>query len=158
VKGKTGARDVVARTHEVRGYLKRLLALRKEELIKQTAKGEEPKTISNNDFVFCDRDGKEIGSLKKSFDSLLKFTGLEYDEHGSKRTIYSLRHTYATFRLNQGVHQFALAKNMGTSVAMLERHYGHTSNLGSVAELTKGGRSKGGEKATVGVGWLEDKF
>jgi hypothetical protein len=40
--------------------------------------------------------------------------------------------------LEAGVHQFILAKNMGTSTAMLERHYGHTSNVASAAELTKG--------------------
>jgi integrase len=73
--------------------------------------------------------------------------------HGEKRTIYSLRHTYATFRLQEGVHQFVLAKNMGTSVAMLEKHYGHTSNVASAAELTKGGTFKG-DKKTKSVDWL----
>jgi hypothetical protein len=42
----------------------------------------------------------------------------------------------------EGVHQFVLAKNMGTSVAMLEKHYGHTSNVASAVELTKGGTFK----------------
>jgi integrase len=130
------------------------LDLRKEELIKQAAEGEEPKKVSNDDYIFCNRDGTEIGSLKKSFEALLKYTGLEYDEKGEKRTIYSLRHTYATFRLNEGVHQFVLAKNMGTSVAMLERHYGHTSNVASAAELTKGSGFKGKEK-TSSIDWLE---
>ena len=78
---------------------------------------------------------------------------MEEDTHGNKRTIYSLRHTYATFRLQEGVHQFILARNMGTSTAMLEKHYGHTSNVASAAELTKGGRYKGGIKATA-VDWL----
>ena len=69
------------------------------------------------------------------------------------RTIHSLRHTYATFRLQEGVHQFVLAKNMGTSVAMLEKHYGHTSNVASAAELTKSGSFKSGKKAKT-VDWL----
>ena len=83
----------------------------------------------------------------------MKSAGVETDSHGAKRTIYSLRHTYATFRLQEGVHQFILAKNMGTSTAMLEKHYGHTSNVASAAELTKGGRFKGGNKAGA-VDWL----
>ena len=94
-----------------------------------------------------------IGSFKKSFAALLKGAGVETDSHGQKRTIYSLRHTYATFRLQEGVHQFILARNMGTSTAMLEKHYGHTSNVASAAELTKGGRFKGGKKAGA-VDWL----
>jgi integrase len=94
-----------------------------------------------------------VGSFKKSFISLLQSAGVEIDENGDKRTIYSLRHTYATFRLQEGVHQFVLAKNMGTSVAMLEKHYGHTSNVSSAAELTKGGNFKG-DKKTKSVDWL----
>ncbi|OAN50313.1 hypothetical protein A6A04_02635 [Paramagnetospirillum marisnigri] len=80
---------------------------------------------------------------------------MEFDSHGARRSIYSLRHTYATFRLQEGVHQFILAKNMGTSTAMLERHYGHTSNIASADELTKGGSFKGGKKSQA-VDWLLD--
>ncbi len=106
-----------------------------------------------NDFVFCNKNGTPIGSFKKSFLSLLRSAGVEYDEDGSRRNIYSLRHTYATLRLQEGVHQFVLAKNMGTSVAMLKKHYGHTSNVASAAELTKGGNFKGDKKAKT-VDWL----
>ena len=83
----------------------------------------------------------------------MRDAGAEKDAHGNKRTIYSLRHTYATFRLQEGVHQFVLAKNMGTSVVMLEKHYGHTSNVASAAELTKSVTFKSGKKAKA-VDWL----
>jgi len=73
----------------------------------------------------------------------LKSAGVEIDSHGNKRTIYSLRHTYATFRLQDGVHQFILAWNIGTSTAMLEKHYRHASNVASAAELTKSGPKNG---------------
>ncbi len=46
-----------------------------------------------------------------------------------------------------------LDKNMGTSTAALERHYGHTSNVASAAELTEGGRFKGWNKAGA-VDWV----
>ena len=59
------------------------------------------------------------------------------DRNGDKRTIYSLRHTYATFRLQEGVNHYVLARNMGTSVKMLENFYGHTSNRAMAEELTK---------------------
>ena len=144
VKGKTGAREAVARTPEVKTYFKRILELRTNELKKKP---------DNDEYVFCNRDGSPVGSFKKSFISLIKAAGVETDSHGDKRTIYSLRHTYATFRLQEGVHQFVLARNMGTSVAMLEKHYGHTSNVASAEELTKGGNFKG-DKKTKTVDWL----
>ena len=37
---------------------------------------------------------------------------------------YSLRHTYATMRISEGVSVFQLAANMGTSVEMIESFYG----------------------------------
>jgi len=40
-----------------------------------------------------------------------------------ERTLYSLRHTYATLALMNGIGVHELAKQMGTSVNMLERHY-----------------------------------
>jgi len=61
-----------------------------------------------------------------------------HSPEGRLRTPYSLRHTYATERLNAGVQEYHLAQNMGTSVAMLEQHYGHTANVANVRELTKG--------------------
>jgi integrase len=43
---------------------------------------------------------------------------------GLNRTLYSLRHTYATFALiNDGMDIHALAIQMGTSIGMIERHY-----------------------------------
>ena len=45
---------------------------------------------------------------------------------GQDRTLYSLRHTYATFSLlNDGMDLHTLAVQMGTSILMIERHYSH---------------------------------
>jgi hypothetical protein len=41
------------------------------------------------------------------------------------RDLYDLRHTYATFELRAGVPVFALSRFMGTSIAMIDLHYGH---------------------------------
>jgi integrase len=41
------------------------------------------------------------------------------------RRIYDLRHTYATWCLAAGIDIFTLARRMGTSVAMIDRTYGH---------------------------------
>jgi integrase len=41
------------------------------------------------------------------------------------RDLYDLRRTYATFALRAGVPVFALSRFMGTSIAMIDLHYGH---------------------------------
>jgi integrase len=76
-------------------------------------------------------------SFKKGFATLIREAGVEFDRSGDNRTIYSLRHTDATFRLQEGVNHYVLARNMGTSVKMLENFYGHTSNRAMADELTK---------------------
>ena len=43
---------------------------------------------------------------------------------------YDLRHTYATFALRAGVPVFAVSQFMGTSIAMIDRHYGHLADDG----------------------------
>jgi hypothetical protein len=45
---------------------------------------------------------------------------------------------------------------MGTSVALFEIHYGHTSNVASEEELTKGGNLKGDQK-TKTADWLMEE-
>ncbi|GLI94386.1 tyrosine-type recombinase/integrase [Methylocystis echinoides] len=88
-----------------------------------------------DDLVFCHEDGQPIEEWI-GFSSLIKAAGLEKDTHGNKRTIYSLRHTYATLRLQNGTNVYWLKKNMGTSVAMIERHYGQTNVLVGIEHET----------------------
>jgi integrase len=152
VNGKTGKRDVVARSAEVKKYFQRIRVLRMTEMTTD----ETPKpTLDLDSLIFCHKDGSAIGSFKKSFAALLKAAKVETDSHGGARTIYSLRHTYATFRLHHGVNQYMLARNMGTSVAMIEKHYGHTSNVLSAGELTKVRVGKSGG-ASSSLKWLDN--
>lgn len=131
VTGKTGGREVVARSSEVLEYLKRVQSVYDE--------------TTPEDYVFKHRNGKPIGSFKKSFNSLLRSAGVEFDNENHRHTIYSLRHSYATFRLEEGVSVYTLARNMGTSVAMIKRFYGQTRTPDQEAELTK---MRGGERQT----------
>ena len=41
------------------------------------------------------------------------------------RGLYDLRRTYATFALRAGVPVFAVSRFIGSSIAMIDRHYGH---------------------------------
>lgn len=159
VKGKTGMREVVARTSDVKKWFNSILTERKTDLGDEGSDLRNARAVPLDTFVFCGRDGIPIGSFKKSFATLLKDAGVEFDTFGNKRTLYSLRHTYATFRLHEGVNQYALARNMGTSVAMLEQFYGHTSNITSADELMKTStrkvsKSSNKREAKDDLGWL----
>lgn len=127
VIGKTGSREVIFQ-QQAETYIDRLLDLRKEEL---------NETPSDAEFVFCKKDGSSIQSFKKSFQSLIEFSGVNKKRNGMTRTIYSLRHFYATMRLSNNVSPWLLAKNMGTSVEMLDKHYGQTINSELANQITK---------------------
>jgi hypothetical protein len=66
--------------------------------------------------IFCHPNGRPIGSFKKGFEQALNEAGVLRGSDGKKRVPYSLRHTYATMRISEGVSVFQLAANMGTSV------------------------------------------
>ena len=57
------------------------------------------------------------------FGKLMRESGLLQAVVGGRRTLYSLRHTYATEELLAGTDIHTLSKQMGTSVRMLEAHY-----------------------------------
>jgi hypothetical protein len=46
------------------------------------------------------------------------------------RQPYDLRHTYSTFALRAGLSSFALSRYMGTTLAMIDLHYGHLASDG----------------------------
>jgi hypothetical protein len=48
---------------------------------------------------------------------------------GKERSLYSLRHYYATQRLLEGIPIHDLAEQMGTSVPMITKHYSHLTPL-----------------------------
>ena len=114
VRGKTGEREVVC-NKGVERYLDELRSFRTEEL------GNPP---PDQEYVFCHPSGAPVGSFKGGFQRALKEAGVLYASDGKKRVPYSLRHTYATMRIAEGVSVFQLAANMGTSVEMLEDFYG----------------------------------
>ena len=75
--------------------------------------------------VFVLEDGTETNSLAGTFRNLMRDSGLDKDRDvKEKRSLYSLRHTYAHLSiLHESMDVYTLAKQMGTSVVMLERHY-----------------------------------
>lgn len=79
-----------------------------------------------DDPVFSTLEGKSSSTLfSKRVRDILTGSKLLYGSSKIPRSSYCLRHTYATFRLMEGVDVYFLAKQMGTSVRMIEEHYGH---------------------------------
>ncbi len=73
----------------------------------------------------------------------------------AKRGPYALRHTFATEALAAGVSTFELARLMGTSVAMIDRTYGHLardSEASIRARLDARADRSGAEVASGGEG------
>lgn len=60
---------------------------------------------------------------KRQFNRILEEQSLKFDREGNRRTLYSLRHSYISFRLLQGADIYQIAKNCRTSVEMIEKHY-----------------------------------
>lgn len=69
---------------------------------------------------------------------LLIESGLQHSSSGSRRSTYCFRHTYATFRLTEGVDVYFLSKQMGTSVKMIEDHYGHINPVKNADRILMG--------------------
>ena len=128
VRGKTKKRRQVVPQPAVAKYLKR---------IKDYREGELGKSVSDNEPVFCSLNGSTVESYKKGFKTVLKSIGLTVDDEGNPFTLYSLRHTYATMRIINRVPHYFIASNMGTSVEMLMKFYGHLVNESVADEITR---------------------
>ena len=103
----------------------------------------------DNDLVWfgqssADSPPTPFTNLNKSFQHFLSRvpvkdsdTGLLYSKENEKRSLYSLRHTYATLRRSHGVSWEDLALNMGCKRDQLERHYDHSTSNTRRNEIVK---------------------
>lgn len=123
VSGKTGRRDAIMRRGALR-YLQRI-AERAEDFEGMSFED----VLKTDKKVFRLADGSETDNLRQTFKNFLIYAELLKCPHtGQDRTLYSLRHFYATQALiYQRVPIEYLAVQMGTSIGMIEKHYGHLS-------------------------------
>jgi len=123
VSGKTGRRDIICRSGTI-NYLKRIHE-RSEDIkhipFEQLLKNKVDLPVFRLPY------GTVSKNLHQTFRAFVTETGLiTCPRTAQNRTLYSLRHTYATFSLlNDGMDIHALAIQMGTSIGMIERHYSH---------------------------------
>ena len=116
---------------------------------------DDSKFTNPDDYVFCYSKGVQWDPKTMFKDMLTEFGMLKDPITGDNRTPYSLRHAYATIRLEAGIPIHLLAKQMGTSVGMIEKHYGHVNLKNEVHKLA---RNKAGFLDVVDVGevWADD--
>ena len=118
VRGKTGERDVIPFSQTVK-YVERVLAYKKDP--------------QPDDWFFAMKDGSKIINLIDQFDKVLKLAGVEKSATGYKYSLYSLRHFYAVLAIRKGISVFAVARNMGTSVKIIENYYAKQATPMSVS-------------------------
>jgi integrase len=137
VKGKTGQRQIIGRLPSIR-VLERI-AMRNYG-VKSSIKDPLAELIkpTNDDYIFRTKEGRDLSDvLNHMFDTFLADHGLLTDpKTNQKRVFYSLRHTYATLSLTHDqVPIHTLAKQMGTSVLMIEKHYSHLQVIQAIEQL-----------------------
>jgi len=75
-----------------------------------------------NQKLFLLANGDSTPQLGKAFEKALQSAKLKGSPRGP-RTLYSLRHTYITWQLLAGTSMDVIARQCGTSAAMIEQHY-----------------------------------
>lgn len=130
VSGKTGPRYLIAK-HAVIETLNRLIAFQGLPFADLAGLLES----GYNRKIFVMEDGTQPYSLNGTFERLLRDCNLLKDVAGRNRSLYSLRHTYATFALAEGIDIHTLARQMGTSTLMIERHYSKLTPMMAAAKL-----------------------
>jgi len=130
VQGKGKSRKLVA-PKSVGDYFERIREATRQYRRQAAGDGQAPEVeFTPEDRVFTTITGEPAKSLYQAMiEDLLVKAKLREGASGVPRSTYCFRHTYATFRLAEGVDVYFLAEQMGTSVKMIEEHYGHVNTV-----------------------------
>lgn len=123
VKGKTGERDVILRASAAKS-VDRLLTRRTN--------------AKPDDWLFVMGGGDRVTTLIDQFNKALRLAGIVRNSYGAKYTLYSLRHFYAVQSLRKGIGVFDVARNMGTSVQVIQNYYGRHATPRTLATALGG--------------------
>lgn len=140
VKGKTGKRVVIPRTNAVR-YVERVRRRNKEwESVWNANADKTRRKKIKGDWFFRMPDGNKLLTLIDQFQVLLDYVGLTTNADGERFTLYSLRHFYAVQMLHKSkATVWDIARNMGTSVQVIESYYGRQATPLLLATKLGGG-------------------
>ena len=92
-----------------------------------------------DDYIFCDVDGRKFSDLREGWHTALEGAGVTHDVEGNRYVPYCCRHWFITDTIRRtNMDASIIAKNCGTSLAMIQRYYDSTT-IGEHAEaFTKG--------------------
>ena len=125
-RGKLGARNFVA--HNSCWLLLERLRQLSPGLVSMTLDDVLKKRLPHR--LFRLSDGSVPDNWNKPFRQWLEGASLlNCPVTGKERSLYSLRHYYATQRLLEGIPIHDLSQQMGTSVLMITKHYSHLTSL-----------------------------
>jgi len=120
VDGKTGGRWLIAKRRAIEPLQR--LHQRQPKLAHLSFDG--LLQSGCRELLFKTTSGYQPHRIDGTFRRLLRDAGLLKDSAGQTRTLYSLRHTYATLELlTNTIDIHTLSKQLGNSAAMIERHY-----------------------------------
>ncbi len=143
-RGKKGPRNFVAHS-SCWLYLEKLRAMSpdlRDMPLEQVLKNRIAKRI------FRLPDGKMPDNFNKPFRQMLEDSQLiKCPVTDKERSLYSLRHYYATQRLMEGIPIHDLAEQMGTSVLMITKHYSHLTPLMKAKQFAGSVEGIGGKEA-----------
>ena len=92
------------------------------------------------DWFFRMPDGNKVLTLIDQFQTLLEHLHLTTNADGERFTLYSLRHFYAVQMLHKSkATVWDIARNMGTSVQIIEGYYGRQATPLLLATRLGGG-------------------
>jgi integrase len=118
VRGKTGERDVIVRSAAAK-RIDKLLTKRRAE--------------NPTGRLLAMADESRIITLIDQLDAALREADLERSSFGEKYSIYSFRHFYAVNALRNGIGVFEVARNMGTSVQIIQEYSGKQAAAAVIA-------------------------
>ncbi len=84
----------------------------------------------NNDYVFTDKKGNKIKEVSVSFDRIVKELGFNngITDRRQKVVFHSLRHTFASWLVENGTDLYVVKELMGHSTIAMTERYSHLGN------------------------------
>ena len=130
-KGTQSWRKVVVRNNDISNARKVLERLKNRVNALRKTKLDTLIKSKNPHPLFTLSDGSTVARIDGTFKKFLKEADLLESTEGKERTLYSLRHFYATQALsgNNPISVSLLAKQLGTSIKMIEKHYSHLDTV-----------------------------